>query len=125
MRLLAIDHIVLTTSDIRECVSFYEDILVMKHECSHGRHVLKFGNQKINIHERAGEFLPAASRPAAGSLDFCLVAEGNISQIAEEARLHGGRIVEGPVERIGARGVMDSIYLYDPDGNLVEIAVYR
>ena len=55
----------------------------------------------------------------------CLVAEGNISQIAEEVRGRGGRIIEGPVERTGARGVMDSIYLYDPDGNLVEIAVYR
>lgn len=120
-----IDHLVLTTADIGSCLHFYRDILGLRHECRGGRHAFYFGNAKINIHMRPGEFQPAAAVPAAGSLDFCLIAQGSISAIAQEIESKGWPVESGPVLRHGAQGAMDSIYLRDSDGNLLEIAVYR
>ena len=125
MKLKNIDHMVITTDHPEQCIHFYVDMLEMEHESVHGRHVLKFGNQKINIHMYAGEFKPCARNAEAGSQDFCLIADGNIYEIKEELEKKGCAIVEGVVERHGAVGVMDSVYVYDPDGNLVEISVYR
>lgn len=125
MKLKNIDHMVITTKDIEKCLHFYIDILGMKHNTNGSRHSLEFGNQKINIHTYVGEFKPYAKGATTGSQDFCLIAEGNIVEIKNELESKGCNIIEGIVERNGALGLMDSVYLYDPDGNLVEISVYR
>ena len=125
MEFKGMDHLVLTTADLESCLHFYCGILGMRHECREGRHAFYFGNAKMNIHTRSGEFQPAAAMPTAGSLDFCLIVKGNIEDIRQEIESKGWPVETGPVFRHGAQGAMDSIYLRDPDGNLVEIAVYR
>ena len=125
MKLLSLDHLVLTTRNVEACLAFYTGILNMEPVRADGRTALRFGAQKINIHTRPGEFQPAAGNPTPGSQDFCLVAEGEIAQIRAEIEAKGWPIELGPVERTGALGPIDSLYLRDPDGNLVEIAVYR
>ena len=124
MKILSFDHIVITTQNLEDCLHFYVDILGMKHDVILGQHALLFGNQKINIHTYPGEFQPAAKQLTYGSQDLCFVSEGNPEDIKKELIENGFEIVEGVVDRIGARGEMKSVYTYDPDGNLVEIAVY-
>ena len=80
---------------------------------------------KFNIHTRKAEFLPAAGNPEYGSLDLCLAIEGSIEDAEKEIKEKGGAIEEGPVTRHGALGEMKSIYLRDPDGNLIELASYE
>ena len=121
----SIDHMVITTSDLDACLHFYADLLGMEHKVEGGQHALHFGCQKINLHTRPHEFHPSATNVTHGSQDFCLIADGDIHAIKKELAEAGIEIIEGVVERYGARGLMDSIYMYDPDGNLVEIAVYR
>lgn len=123
MELKQFDHIVLTTQDLERCLHFYRDVLGMRVREQDGRYALLFGSQKINIHRRKAEFLPAAAHPVCGSLDLCILADGDIGTIRAEVEAKGWPVEEGPVERHGACGVMDSIYLRDPDGNLVEIGV--
>ena len=118
-----IDHIVLTVGDVEATVRFYTDVLGMRAETQGGRHALHFGGQKINLHSRPAEFLPAAACPVAGSADICLVAQGPMSDIVRHVRRFVP-IEEGPVPRHGANGPMTSVYVRDPDGNLVEICVY-
>ncbi len=120
-----IDHFVIVTKNLEACLHFYVDILGMQHVQRNGHHSLKFGSQKINIHMKPGEFAPFATDPRPGTEDFCLIAEGEASHIKEDLEAAGCTIVEGVVERNGALGKMDSVYVRDPDGNLVEIAVYR
>lgn len=76
MKIKEIDHFVLVTENLQKCVEFYEEILGLEHVCEGGRHSLRFGSSKINIHTRAGEFAPFAARPSAGSADFCLICKG-------------------------------------------------
>lgn len=121
----SIDHMVITTADLESCLHFYADILGMEHKVQGGQHALHFGAQKINLHTRPHEFHPSAANVEYGSQDFCLIAEGDIYDIKDEITAAGIEVIEGVVERYGAAGLMDSIYMYDPDGNLVEIAVYR
>ncbi len=120
MNILGYDHIVLTVADFDGSVQFYTRVLGMKHE---GRSLF-FRNSKINLHRFAGEFSPAARHPLAGSADICLIVEGDIVDAMHHIERAGGAIELGPVMRTGARGPMQSIYLRDPDGNLVEIASY-
>jgi len=125
VKLKRFDHLVLTTEHPEECVRFYTEILDMEPVEKDGRIALKFGEQKINIHRKKAEFLPAARNVAYGSLDLCLIAEGDIREIMKEIESKGYPVELGIVQRTGALGPMDSIYLRDPDGNLVEISVYR
>lgn len=125
MKLKSIDHFVITTKNLEECLHFYADVLGMDHQIHGNRHMLVFGNQKINLHTYAGEFSPYAVNAGYGCQDFCLIASGDIGEIKREIEDAGVEIIEGIVEQHGAVGLMDSIYMYDPDGNLVEIAVYR
>lgn len=125
MNIKSIDHMVITTSDLEQCLHFYVDILGMKHDVLDGQHILQFGSEKINLHTYPGEFQPAAQNVNYGSQDFCLIADGDIHEIKKALEDEGIEIVEGVVEQNGAVGLMDSVYMYDPDGNLVEIAVYR
>ena len=123
MQIKAVDHLVITTGDLEACLAFYCGVLGMEHAEAKGRHALRFGAQ-INIHTRAGEFQPAALNPTRGSQDFCLIVEGDIEAVKEELEARGCPIVEGIVERAGALGPIRSVYLRDPDGNLVELAQY-
>ncbi len=124
MHISNIDHIVLTTKDIRQCLSFYGELLGMEVLRENGRYALRFGDAKINIHRFSGEFQPAAERPSAGSLDFCLITEDPIEAVYQELKNKKAPFVTDIVERKGALRPMRSFYLRDPDGNLVEIAGY-
>ncbi len=124
MRIQSIDHIVLTTANLGNCLAFYEQLLGFRVEQADGRYTLYFGAQKINIHTRPAEFLPAADYPLAGSLDLCFAADGSAEEALRELRGKNAPLVSEVVMRHGARGTMKSIYLRDPDGNLVELGFY-
>ena len=124
MKLQRYDHLVITTQDEEKCIHFYRDILGMEEDNRGGRIAFRFGNAKINIHRKKAEFLPAAEHVTYGSQDLCLIAEGNIEEIKQELLDKGYPVELGPVKRTGALGEITSIYLRDPDGNLIEIAVY-
>ena len=125
MELKALDHLVLTTQNLDACLHFYIDILGMRHIEQNGRHALAFGYQKINIHTQKGEFQPAAAVPTYGSLDLCILTQTPLPQVRDALLEQGWPLLEGRVERTGALGKMDSLYLRDPDGNLVELSHYR
>lgn len=125
MKIKNFDHIVITTLNLEECLNFYVNILGMELDDANNRYAVKFGNQKINIHRGKAEFLPAAGNVTVGSADICLIAEGNINSIYEELVSKNVEIELGIVPRTGAVGKIDSIYLRDPDKNLVEISVYQ
>lgn len=120
-----IDHIVLTTADEAACIAFYVDLLGMKLETfGANRKAFVFGSQKINLHVKGREFEPKAHLPVPGSLDLCFIASIPLPQVIARLREKGVAIVEGPVRRTGARGPIESVYLRDPDLNLVEISAY-
>lgn len=120
-----LDHLVLTTPEPDRCVDFYTRVLGMRLETfGAGRKALRFGNQKINLHEAGRELEPKAARPTPGSLDLCFVADRALDDVIARLRDAGVTILEGPVERTGATGPIRSIYLRDPDQNLIEIAEY-
>jgi catechol 2,3-dioxygenase-like lactoylglutathione lyase family enzyme len=124
-----IDHIVLTTRDKDACIRFYSEVLGMKLEKfrtpSEERLALKFGSQKINLHEWGREFDPKAHVPVPGSLDLCFIASVSLEEVVNRLRKAGIEILEGPVAKTGAMGPMRSVYVRDPDLNLVEISVYN
>lgn len=125
MRVLSLDHFVLTTGNLEKCLAFYEGLLGFRAEKKNGRYALFFGAQKINIHTRPAEFLPAADYPLAGSLDLCFAAAGNAEEAYAGLRAKNAPLISDVVTRHGARGEMKSIYLRDPDGNLVELGFYE
>lgn len=119
------DHIVLTVGSMARTLRFYADGLGMRTEVRDGRTALLFGRQKINLHEaEALPILPRARRPTPGSADVCLVANCPIEVVLATLGERGLVVDTGPVERQGALGPMRSVYLRDPDGNLVEISAY-
>jgi len=121
-----IDHIVLTTRDLQGCIRFYTEVLGMKLErFSENRLALKFGSQKINLHEWGKEFTPRAHVAAPGSLDLCFIAAIALEAVIERLKKNGVAILEGPVGKTGAQGPIRSVYVRDPDLNLVEISVYN
>lgn len=121
-----IDHFVLTVSDVERACEFYERVLGCEVVTfGEGRRALRFGDQKINLHPDGWDHEPKAERPTPGSGDFCVLTETSIEEVESELRDASVEIVEGPVERTGARGPIDSVYFRDPDGNLVEIARYH
>ena len=121
-----IDHIVLTTRDLQGCIRFYTEVLGMKLErFSENRLALKFGTQKINLHEWGREFTPRAHVAAPGTLDLCFIAAIPLSEVMARLRAANVGILEGPVKKTGAQGPIDSVYVRDPDLNLVEISVYN
>ncbi|HEY6002359.1 MAG TPA: VOC family protein [Anaeromyxobacter sp.] len=118
-----LDHIVLTTTDKAACIDFYTRVLGMTLETfGAGRSALRFGDQKINLHEKGKEFEPRAHLPVPGALDLCFIARVPLDEfIAHLGRL-GVPIVEGPVLRTGAAFKLRSVYLRDPDLNLIEVS---
>jgi len=121
----AIDHIVLTVRDITATCQFYELVLGMAVITSEeGRKALTFGSQKFNLHKLGREFEPKAEFPTAGSIDICLVTSTPITEVIEHLHTNGVDIIDGPVQRSGAVGSIVSVYLRDPDSNLIEISNY-
>ena len=122
-----IDHIVLTTRDREGCVRFYTEVLGMRLESFQTpgaqRWALKFGNQKINLHEWGKEFAPRAHVAAPGTLDLCFIAAVPLEQVVERLNKLGVPILEGPVPKTGAVSKIRSVYVRDPDLNLIEISV--
>jgi catechol 2,3-dioxygenase-like lactoylglutathione lyase family enzyme len=118
-----LDHLVLTTAQLERCVAFYTQVLGMTVETfGAGRTALRFGAQKINLHEAGKEFEPKARRPTPGALDLCFIADRPLDEVIAHLRAVGAPIIEGPVQRTGATGPIRSIYLRDPDENLIEIS---
>jgi len=121
-----IDHIVLTTRDLEGCIRFYSEVLGMKLEkFAQGRLALKFGKQKINLHEWGKEFEPRAHVAAPGTLDLCFIASVSLEKVMQKLQQEKIALLEGPVAKTGAMGPMQSVYVRDPDLNLVEISVYQ
>lgn len=125
MKINGIDHLVITTSNLEKCLAFYVGLLGMSHQECNGHHNLFFPGGKISLHTVKGEFQPAARNPEYGAQDFCLIVEEDLSDLKKEISRKGFKVVEGIVTRHGSRGVMQSLYLYDPDGNLVELSSYK
>lgn len=125
MKIDRIDHIVLTVKDIEAACDFYSEVLGMEIVTfGEGRTALAFGRQKINLHQAGKEFEPKAAAPAPGSADLCFITESPLVEVTEHLRSCGVEIIEGPVKRTGAVGPIESVYIRDPDLNLIEIAVY-
>lgn len=120
-----IDHLVIPVSDMDAALDFYVGLLGMRADFSGGRVAVTFGSQKINLHRGKAELLPAARNPQFGAVDLCLLAKGPIERIQEELLEKGAKLETQIVGRTGATGPIDSIYLRDPDGNLIEISVLR
>jgi catechol 2,3-dioxygenase-like lactoylglutathione lyase family enzyme len=89
-----------------------------------GRHALRFGDSKINLHLAGHEFEPKADRSTPGSADLCLLTDVDVTNVVAELQRHGVVIDQGPVERTGARGTLISVYVRDPDANLIELSQY-
>ena len=122
-----IDHVVLTTRDLPACLRFYSEVLGMQHETfqtpKETRIALKFGNQKINVHEWGKEFIPRAHVAAPGTLDLCFIASVSLEEVIAKLKSANIPILEGPVMKTGAVHKLRSVYVRDPDLNLVEISV--
>ena len=123
-----VDHIVLTTRDLDACIRFYRDVLGMKLETfrtpTEERLALKFGQQKINLHVWGKEFTPRAHVAAPGTLDLCFIASIPLPEVILKLKEKQIAILEGPVKKTGALGPMNSVYVRDPDLNLIEISAY-
>ena len=118
-----LDHLVLTVREVGATCAFYADVLGMEVVTfGEGRKALAFGRQKINLHQAGREFEPKSTRPTPGSGDICLMAETPLEAVIAHVRACGVEIEDGPVPRSGATGPITSIYLRDPDENLIEIS---
>ncbi len=125
MQIDRLDHLVLTVADIGRTCDFYARVLGMEVVTfGTGRKALTFGNQKINLHQFGKEIDPKAIRPTPGSADLCFIARTPVAEVKQELDALGIQIEEGPVPRTGATGPITSIYIRDPDQNLVEISNY-
>lgn len=121
-----LDHFVLTVADIEATCAFYQRVLGMEVRSFGplGRKALHFGRQKINLHQRGKEFEPKAAHPTPGSADLCFIASGPLDAVIAHLKASDVPIEEGPVDRTGATGPLRSVYIRDPDQNLIEISTY-
>lgn len=123
-----LDHLVLTTAREAACIDFYTRVLGMQLETFVGgtppveRRAFKFGNQKINLHVQGAEFEPRAHLPVPGALDLCFITDRPLDEVITQLRACGWPIEQGPVLRTGATGPIRSVYVRDPDFNLVELS---
>jgi catechol 2,3-dioxygenase-like lactoylglutathione lyase family enzyme len=124
-----VDHIVLTTRDLDACVRFYTEVLGMElvrfRTPKEERLALSFGRQKINLHVWGKEFVPRAHVAVPGSLDLCFIASVSLEEVTDTLKRKNIPVLEGPVDKTGATGPIRSVYVRDPDLNLVEISVYK
>jgi catechol 2,3-dioxygenase-like lactoylglutathione lyase family enzyme len=126
-KLSGLDHLVLTVADIKASVAFYTDILGMQTQSfvvADGSHrtALSFGPHKINLHPAAAPFNPKAQHPLPGSADLCFLSDTLLQDWLDHFAACGAAVLEGPVPRTGACGPIISLYLRDPDGNLIEVS---
>ncbi|MBA6116684.1 VOC family protein [Pseudomonas sp. NC26] len=118
-----LDHLVLTTFDVDACTDFYTRVLGMQLETfGAGRLALRYGKQKINVHVRGHEFEPKAHLPVPGALDLCFIASIPLEQVIAHLQQAQWPILQGPIQRTGATGPILSVYVRDPDLNLIEIS---
>lgn len=118
------DHVVLTTRNLEKCLAFYTQVLGMQLETfGQGRIALRFGDQKFNVHPPGLDTGIRAGYPTPGSLDLCFLADCPLDDVVARLKQHNIPIEEGPVVRTGARFPIRSVYVRDPDDNLVEISV--
>lgn len=123
-----LDHLVLTSAREAACIDFYTRVLGMELQTFVGgtppveRRAFKFGHQKINLHVQGAEFEPKAHLPVPGALDLCFIVQVPLEEVVERLRSLDWPIVEGPVYRTGATGRIRSVYVRDPDHNLIELA---
>jgi catechol 2,3-dioxygenase-like lactoylglutathione lyase family enzyme len=123
MQIDALDHLVLTVADIPATCDFYRCVLGCEIVTfGEGRKAIAFGRQKINLHQAGRELEPRAQRPTPGSGDLCFLTATPIEDVVRHLKGCGVAVLEGPIERTGATGPILSVYLRDPDGNLVEVA---
>lgn len=123
----SLDHLVLTVADTETTLRFYTEVLGMRAETfrpadGSTRHALKFGRQKINLHPAQAPFDPKAAHPAPGTADLCFLTDTPLDEWERHLTAQGIAVEEGPVPRTGATGPILSLYLRDPDGNLIEIS---
>jgi catechol 2,3-dioxygenase-like lactoylglutathione lyase family enzyme len=124
MKISHIDHFVLTVQDVAKTCEFYQQLGMKIITFANNRKALKFGRQKINLHPIEQEFEPKAKYPASGSADFCLITETPLEEVIKHFQKQQITIELGIVARTGANGKINSIYIRDPDRNLIEIANY-
>ena len=124
MRVDRLDHLVLTVRDVAASVAFYTALGMAHRTFGAGRTALTFGTSKINLHEAAHPVAPHAAHPTPGSADLCLVVDTPLDEVVAHLTRLGVPIEEGPVDRTGATGPIRSVYVRDPDANLVELSVY-
>lgn len=123
-----LDHLVLTTDNEAACVDFYTRVMGMALETFIGgtppveRKAFRFGDQKINLHVKGKEFEPKANAPTPGALDLCFISTLHLGEAIGRLQECQWPIIEGPVMRTGATGRIRSVYIRDPDGNLIEIS---
>jgi catechol 2,3-dioxygenase-like lactoylglutathione lyase family enzyme len=126
MQIDRLDHFVLTVRDIDVTIVFYQTDLGMEPVTfGAGRKALTYGQSKINLHYANAPIAPHASHPVPGSSDLCFITPDSIVSVIDHLRKCGVPIEDGPVPRIGALGPITSVYLRDPDGNLIEISTYQ
>lgn len=120
---LVLDHLVLTVRDLDETIRFYTRGLGMQYvRFGGGRHALRFGDFKNNLHPCSDEILPRALAPSPGSADLCFRTETPVAEVKKRLQAEGIEVELGPVTRTGARRALQSLYLRDPDGNLIELS---
>lgn len=117
------EHIVLTCVDPDTTIAFYTKVMKIQMEVFRGNRIaFRFGNQKINVHVRGHEFEPKAHLPVPGALDLCFIASVPLDEVVKHLNAYPWPIIEGPVERTGATRKLRSVYVRDPDLNLIEIS---
>jgi catechol 2,3-dioxygenase-like lactoylglutathione lyase family enzyme len=123
VRVISIDHLVLTVKDIGKTVSFYTEVLGMEARTfGDGRTALHFGSQKLNLHPSDRVLDPRVKHATPGSADICFLVDRPVEEWMQHLSQHGVPVILGPVDRTGAHGQLRSIYVYDPDENLVELS---
>lgn len=123
MKVDRLDHLVLTVTDMQQSCAFYTKVLGMEEIAfGEGRKALRFGNQKINLHQHGHGHPPVARNALPGSADLCFITQAPLSEVIAHVQSCRVEILQGPVEKIGALGPIMSIYFFDPDGNLIEIS---
>lgn len=123
IQVVRLDHLVLTVKDIDATINFYEKVLGMEPVTfGDSRKALQFGSQKINLHRAGHELELKANKPVPGSADLCFIVQNSLEYIRAHLETVGIAMIEGPVRRTGALGPIDSIYIRDPDLNLIEIS---
>ncbi|MGK7912381.1 MAG: VOC family protein [Synechococcus sp.] len=123
MKVFHLDHLVLTVRDIAATCHFYEQVLGMKAiTFGNGRTALAFGTQKINLHPSSSPFSPVVQTPTPGSADLCFLIDVPVEEAIARIQSCNVPIELGPIHRTGATGLIRSIYIRDPDGNLLEVA---